>query len=363
MSLLDVHPFASHAPVFSIDGHDVGELSRDLLRLDIEEGTLGMRTMVLRLHAVGPDADGSSSALSYLAGEILDLGTELECVLGPPGLERMLFRGTVSSIEVSHAEGQAPVVSVFAEDALMGLRLTERTATYASVSDADVLDAVAGAHGLGSASGLADPTFSVIQQVEQSDLAFLRDRALRRNAELWLDSEQTLHMDDRESRPGAQILLVQGNELIEVDVRADLAHQRAAVVIQGWDDDQVARVQEEVGDDLIAAEVDDGRTGPAVVAEVFEPTPLVRSRRDALVSETAVAFAEAEMRRRARGFVTAHGTTAGSPDLLCGAHLELARVGPPFDGGGYRAVHVHHSYDVAVGHRTHFRAERPAVNR
>lgn len=361
MTDLAVHPYSSHAPVFSVDSRTEGALARDLLRLDVEEGVLGLRTLVAHLHAVGPESDGSAERLSYLDGEVVDVGRSIEVVLGPAGGERRLFRGTISAIEVSFAEGDAPYVTVFAEDALMRLRMRERTATYTDVSDADVVSRIASEHGLGSAPDVEGPTYPVIQQWEQSDLAFVRDRATRLDAEIWVDSDDVVHIADREQRPGPDILLVQGNELIAVRARVDLAHQRTEVQHRGWDDLRVEAIAETASADVVAAEVAGGRTGPQAVGDVFPDAILSRARRDVLSTATARAYAEGEMRRRARSFVTVDGTTSGTPDLVPGAKLDLRRVGRPFEGDGYRAVHVHHSYDLTTGYRTRFRAERPAV--
>jgi hypothetical protein len=37
-------------------------------------------------------------------------------------------------------------------------------------------------------------------------------------------------------------------------------------------------------------------------------------------------------------------------------------VGAPFEGGGYHATRVRHTYDLQQGHRTHFHAERATIN-
>lgn len=361
MTVHAVHPYASHAPVVSVGSRTEGALGRDLLRLDVEEGSLGLRTLVAHFHAVGPDSDGSADQLSYLDGDVLGLGSELEVAIGPPDGERTLFRGTVSALEVSFEEGHAPYVTVMAEDALMRLRMRERTATYRDVSDADLLTAVADEHGLGSQADVDGPIHALVQQAEESDLAFLRNRAVRLNAELWLDSDDVVHLADREQRPGADLTLVQGNQLTALCARADLAHQRSEVTVRGWSAQRVEAIAETARRDVIAAEVAAGRTGPDVVAEVFDAPTISRSRRDALTAEAATAYAEAEQRRRARAFVTVDGTAAGVADLVPGARLDLRRVSPAFEGDGYRVTWAHHSYDLESGHQTRFKAERPAV--
>jgi phage protein D len=356
-----VHPYSSHGPVFTVDSRVEGAFARDLLRLDIEEGTLGLRSMVVHLHAVGPDSDGSSERLSYLDGEVLGLGSTIDVDIGPPGGERHLFHGTVSAVEVCFAEGEAPYVSVFAEDALMRLRIAERTASYVDMSDAEIVEQVVGDHGLALDADLDGPTYPLVQQWEESDLAFIRDRALRLDAEVWAGIDDIVHLADRADRPGAQLTLVQGNELIAVELRADLAHQRSQVEFRGWDDVRVEAVSAVATADLVRTEIDRGRVGPAVVADVFEPASISRSRRDVLSSEVAQAYANAEMRRRARRFVSVDGTTSGTPDLVPGTKLDLRRVGRPFEGDAYRCVYAHHSYDPSTGYRTRFRAERPGM--
>lgn len=362
MTATDVHPYASHAPVFAVDSRTEGVLARDLLRLDVEEGVLGLRALVAHLHGVGPDSDGSADQISYLDGAVIGLGRRLEVSIGPPAGERRIFRGVVSAVEACFSEGAAPYVSVFAEDALMGLRMRERTATYTDMSDAQIVQQIAGEHGLAAAADVEGPTYPAVQQVEESDLAFVRNRALRLNAEIWLDGDDVLHVADREQREGAEIRLVQGNELIAVCARVDLAHQRQRVTFRGWDDKRVEAIAETAESSVVAAEAAAGRLGPDLVADTFGETGISRSRRDVLATETARAYAEAEMLSRARRFVTVEGTTSGTPDLVPGARLDLRRVGRPFDGDGYRVVHARHSYDPEIGYRTRFRAERPAMN-
>ncbi len=356
-----VHPYSSAAPVFTVGGRLEGGLARDLLRLDVSEGVLGLRTLVAHFHAVGPGSDGSSADLSYLDGAVLDFGSDLVVTLGPAGGERQVFRGVVSGLEVSFAEGEFPYVSVFAEDALMRLRLHSRTASYADSTDGDIARTLADEHGLDADVDADGPTYPLVQQWDESDLAFLRDRALRVDAELWVDSRDTLHFATRDKRPGAELTLVQGNEMVALTARADLAHQRVEVGVRGWDRDAVEGVDETATDDVVTAETNGGRTGPEVVASVFGSPTLTRARRSAPLADTARAYAEAEMLRRARRFVTVDGVTAGTPDLLPGAHLDLRRVGRPFEGDGYRVVSARHSYDLTTGYRTAFTAERAAV--
>jgi len=200
-----------------------------------------------------------------------------------------------------------------------------------------------------------------VQQWNQSDLAFLRARARLIQAEVWLTGE-TLHFATRGNRNGTTITLIQGDELLEVRIRADLAHQRTAVRVSGYDARDRDRIEEEAGGDVVQAEISSGRTGPQVLERAFGAR-VSRVVRDApLVAAEARAWARAELRRRARAFVTVTGTTNGTPDMVVGSVLTLDRVGKPFNGGGYYVTRVCHAYDLTDGFRTHFDAERATVS-
>ena len=286
---------ASPAPSFAVDGTTLGALGRDTAHLEVTEGAMGLRTLVLHLVAVAPDGDGGSESWSYLDGRDVDLGSELTAVLGTGGDRRQVFRGTVSAIELTVSEGGYPYVCLRAEDALMRLRMTTRSATWEDTTDADVVRAVVDEHGLASSVDLDGPRHPQVEQQAESDLAFLRRRLERLDAELWVDADDTVHAADRASREGPTITLVQGNQLVAVTARADLAHQRSGVVVRGWDRRRVEVAEGTAGDEVVAAETTGGRTGPSLVEQVFGDVELARVLLDAGDAEHARSLATAEM--------------------------------------------------------------------
>ena len=349
------------SPVFTVDGRRVPSMGRDCHRLEVEEAVEGLRTLRLYLHATGGGAAGPPDRMVYLDGGAVDFGTRLVVALGPEGGQRTVFDGTVSAIEAVFEDGQAPLVVVMAEDALMRLRMTRRMRTYTDVTDADLVRAVADEHGLRAEVDLEGPRYDVVQQLNQSDLAFLRDRARLLRAELWCEG-RTLHVASRPRRPGTELTLVQGNHLLAVRLCADLAHQRSEVLVGGYDASTARVIDERASAETVEAEVTSGRTGPRVLDRALGASSAVRVREVALTTEEAQAWARAEMLRRARRFVTVTGTTRGTPDLVVGSRLTLADVGAPFEGAGYYVTRLRHTVDAASGLRTWFEAERATVN-
>jgi uncharacterized protein len=143
---------------------------------------------------------------------------------------------------------------------------------------------------------------------------------------------------------------------------ADLADQRSEVIVSGYDAGLERAIDERAGKSVIAAEVTGGRTGPSLVESALGRSVSLRVREAALTSDEARAWAQAEMLRRGRRFVTATGTTHGSADMVVGSRLRLELVGPPFEGGGYYVTKITHTFDLTHGFRTRFEAERSTLN-
>jgi phage protein D len=354
-------PLTVVAPVFEVGGEVVGELARDCIRLEVCEGVEGLATMQARFLAVGAGALGPQDRLLHLDGTTVDLGSAVKVALGPDHQRRFVFDGQVSGIELILGDGDAPVVVVHAEDALMRLRMTRRMRTYRQATDAEIAEELAGEHGLQADADADGPRYDVVQQANQSDLAFLRERARLLRAELWCTG-RTLHFRSRETRQGTEVTLVRGGELLCARLVADLADQRSEVVVTGWDAGLKELIDERAGPDVVEAEVSGGRTGARLVASALGDSTSLRVREAALTAEEAGAWARAEMLRRGRRFVCVTGTTNGTPDMVVGSRLTLQLVGGPFEGAGYYVCHVRHTFDLREGFRTRFEAERATLN-
>ncbi|HEV7374865.1 MAG TPA: contractile injection system protein, VgrG/Pvc8 family [Pyrinomonadaceae bacterium] len=352
--------YSATAPVFEVEEDVKQELGRDLVRLEVSETTSGLKTLSARFKAIGNVEGSAQQGQLYLDGTIVDFGKKLDVSIGPGPEARTIFEGYISGLEAIFKEGADPQIVVFAEDKLMSLRMTHRMKTYKQVTDADIAQAIASEHGLQAQVDAEGPTYDVVHQWNMSDLAFLRERARKIQAEIWF-GDNALNFKTRDKRTATELTLVQGNELIELQARADLAHQRTKVKVSGYDASQREGVDEEAGSDAIQAEVSDGRTGPSVLERAFGERISYRVREAPLTTAEARDWARAEMLRRSRGFVTAIGTTRSSPDMIVGSKLTFQGAGRSFDGAGYYAISVRHTYDLKNGHRTHFVAERATI--
>ncbi|MGN6526333.1 MAG: phage late control D family protein [Burkholderiaceae bacterium] len=348
---------ASTIPEIKVDGQANADLARDLVRLEVEEDLYGMKRLAATLMGTGPRDGARDEPLNWMDGRVLDFGRELRVSMGPTTAREEVFAGKLSALELSVDQGRTPEVVCLAEDALMDLRMTRRFRTYEQASESELVSQIAAKHGLTAQCDVDGPTWAMVQQWNQSDLAFLRERARRLAAEVWVDGGR-LRMATRDRRGGASVTLIQGNNLVQARLRADLAHQRSKLTVGGFDDGADDGLDESADTSAIDAEAQGHRHGAAVLRQALGERASYHVRSVPLKGDEARALAKAALLARARRFVTVSGIAEGSTALRVGAQLRLERVSPVFEGDGYYVTRVRHQFDLADGYRTHFDAER-----
>ena len=349
--------FYSVRPTLTVGGQDRGGLSDTLVSLLVEETTDGLYRCEATFTNWGPK-NGAADFL-YFDREVLDFGETFAVAAGAGDAETTLFEGRISAIEGRYPQGRPPEIAVLAEDRFQDLRMTRRTRTFEDVSDRDVFERLAADHQLRPDLDLDGPTHRVLAQLNQSDLAFLRERARAIGAEVWVEGA-TLRAQPRERRQGGSVELTYGRGLFAFSALADLAEQRTALTVGGWDVETKEGIAAEATEDAVRGELNGFRSGPALLAEAFGQRP-ERVVHLAPASETeAQAVADAEFRTLARRFVTGQGEAEGDGRIRVGATVELAGLGVLFDGR-YAVTEARHTIDGS-GFRTRFAVERPGIH-
>jgi len=285
----------------------------------------------------------------------VDFGKALQVKLG----DQAIFDGRIMALEAQFLDGAPPALTILAEDRFQDLRMTRRTRSFDQVSDSDVLNSIASDHNLSPDINLSGPTYKLLTQVNQSDLAFARERARALEAELWLEGT-TLHACRRTDRSGASLDLAYGSGLREFTVLADLAGQRNRVIVTGWDVSAKDVIKYEADDSVISSEVGSDQSGVSLLQTALAERKETLAHTVPLASDEAQAMAEAYFRMAARRFVVGRGVADADARLRVGAQLNLSGLGPLFNGN-YYVTEIRTIYDTAAGLRTEFTTERPGI--
>ena len=343
----------SARPEFSIDGSAKPDLSEDLLSLEVLEDTEGL----YRFEATFSNWGDNNHKIDfrYFGRDVLEFGKTIEVKAGT----QTLFQGRITALEAHFLEGRPPEITVLAEDRFQDLRMTRRTRTFPDASDADVIRTIASDHGLQADVNVDGPVHKVLAQTNQSDLAFLRERARAVDAELWMDG-RTLLARQHTSRSTATLTLTYGNELRTFTAAADLARQCTAVSVSGWDVSAKSAIALEANEAAVRPELNGFDSGSSILQQKFGARKQSFAHTVPLSSGEAQKEAEAVYRRLARRFVTGVAVAQTTPGLRVGAFVDVQNVGPLF-GGKYYVCESRHLFDGRAGLRTRMMLERPGL--
>lgn len=342
-------------PNLKLDGESNASLADAVLSMTVHENTDGLYRCEATIGNWGIKEDGDR--FIFFDRQVLDFGRSLSVEMGNGDAAAEVFDGRITAIEGRFPQQSPPEILILAEDKLQDLRMVRRSRSFENITVSELIQTIAGDYDLNTDIDVNGPSYTVLTQVNQSDLAFIRQCARDVDAEIWFEDD-TLYAQARSRRMTDELSLNFGHRLLEFSVTADLAQQRTSIVVSGWDVAAKEAITHSADDSVIQTELNEGIGGAELLQEKFG------ERIDRIVhevphtTEEATNIADATYRRMARRFLCGQGLSEGDGRLRAGTHVELNELGPLFSGK-YYVCEVTHSYDVSNGYRTYFRVERP----
>ncbi len=349
-------------PTISIDGRQREELTGGLLGLLVVEELAGLYRCEALFGNWGNVKNGTATGepdFLYFDRQTLEFGKTLQVTYD----NAVLFEGRIMALEAQFPAGEDKTITALAEDRFQDLRMTRRTRTWLDTTDEAVVRDIASNHGLPAEVDVPGGQHRVLAQVNQSDLAFLRQRGRAIGAEVWTAGGR-LYAKTRAARTSGgdpPLELAYNARLKEFSALADLANQRTEVSVAGWDVAGKQAIKHAAGASILSGELNGDVSGPAIVQQVLG------ARREQLAhtvptnASEAQATAEAFYRTSARQFVTGHGRAEPQATLHVGKFVQLTGLGPLFSGK-YYVTEVRHIFDGS-GLRTEFAVERAGIGR
>ncbi len=342
-------------PSFFLDGKEEATLAQGLLRLSVSESVHGLYHCEARFGNWGPK--NNSIDFLYFDRKKLDFGKSMQIKID----QDKMFEGRISAIEAGFGDGTPPEIAILLEDRFQDLRMTRRTRSFPDASDSDVMQRIAADHGLQTDIDVSGPTYKFLTQLNQSDLAFLRDRARTIDAEIWIE-ERKLTVKSRSKRNNGTVKLNYGGELEQITVIADLAGQRSAVRVNGWDVAGKSGLSHEATEQDVRNELSGDTSGISILKTAFGERKESLAHTVPLTARETQVVAESVLRMTARRFVVAHGISDGNAKLRVGTYVDLQGLGPLFNGK-YYLTQVNHTFDGSTGLKTEFTGERPGIGK
>jgi phage protein D len=344
-------------PDVRIDGRAQAALTDALVALRVHDAVDELPSCELTVGNWGPK-DGRTT-FQWFDRDVLEFGKQLQVSIAGT----LLFDGRISALEAQFPEGGEPTLAVLAEDALQELRMTRRTRTFEDQTDADIARSIASDHGLTPDISLDGPSHKLVAQLNQSDLAFLRERARAVGGEVWVQDGTLVVKGRRDRTGGGRVTLGWGSTLHDMAISADLAGQISEAKVAGWDVSGKQAVLEMVNDGVVSPELGEAQdSGSSVLQEALGSRAEVYAGEVPLTSAEARARAQALFQRRARRFVCGRGVADADARLRVGGSVSLEGLGPLY------TANTHLGHDTqGLGPRAGLRREiavaRPGLGR
>jgi len=342
----------SAIPTVKVDGQLNDKVTAQLLSMRMSEHEAGMSDLELRFSNFGSFSGGLADQV-FEDGTILKLGAALIVYAGVVNSPTEIFRGKITALEGIFPENAPYELIVLAEDALQGARMQRHTKNWDNATLSSIVSDIANGLGLTPVSSGLDSTIGSEQQLNESDLHFLRRLLARYDADLQVVGTE-LHATPRSQSQRNAIEIAMKSQLHECRVLADLSHQVTQVTATGWDFNQGQTVS--ATSQTTALGPGSGQTGKDWMQLALSARSEQIANFATLNQTEAQALVDAEYGQRSRRFVVARGVSEGNPLLRVGSWLTLTGLGPRFSNTYYTTSAVHR-FDTDSGYRTEFTAE------
>ncbi len=254
-----------------------------------------------------------------------------------------LIRGEITALEPEFSAERLPRMTVRGYDRRHRLQRGCTTRTFVRQKDSDIVRQIAAARGLRTRVEDSKTVHEFVIQADQSDWAFLSERARRIDYELVMERETLLFRERGSKRNEKPEPLTLGKELTEFHPRLSTAGQVSEVVVRAWDPNKNEAIMATATGAKVRAKMGAQKNGPALVAAAFgeaietlsAPPPAVNDAVD------AAALAAARLTAVALGLIQGEGVCAGLTEIRAGSIVDIAGVGKRFSGEYYVASASH----------------------
>ncbi|WP_230275582.1 VgrG-related protein [Deinococcus sp. 6YEL10] len=278
------------------------------------------------------------------------LGARIRVIAQVRSHRETVFDGELVEVEPRFTRS-TQFLRLRAFDRLHRLARGTHTRSFLNVSDMDLVKKLAGEAGMTARTEASSVVHPYVLQHNQTNLAFLRERASRLGYILYADGTELRCESVRGQDP---IELVWGDTLTEFLPRLTSLGQTSQSTVRSWDPKQKRSVVGQAAAGQGKAQVPESSRSEGVAQQAFDmDAPTTSSTLIVREQAYATAIAQAQRNRVSEHLIEARGTAAGYPRLTAGTILDVKNVGRRFSGQ-YVASSVRHLYRNGEGYSTEF---------
>lgn len=261
-----------------------------------------------------------------------------------------LIKGEITALEPNFRDGMVAELAVHGYDKSHRLYRETRSKAYLNQKDSDLASTIASSLGLSTDVEATSVVYDHIYQHNQSDLAFLMQRAWRIGFECFVEEGKFYFR--KPPSGSASITLKWGEDLLSFQPRMTLAEQVDEVIVKGWDPEQQQAIVGRASSGQLYPAVGESKNGASWAAG-FGVGKLTIVDQPVFNQAEADILATARLNERSGAFIEAEGVAFRRPDLRAGRIIKLENIGRRLSGS-YLVTSARHTYDLTQGHVTSF---------
>jgi phage protein D len=339
-----------------IKGKSLTALAKDDVKaIRVEEDLAAAGMFAIELY--NSQTDGTS--FTWSDDSLFAPGSEVEIWLGEIKALQKVLLGEITSLEPAFYAESVPTLTVRGYDHRHRLLRGSKTRSFKQTTDSAIAEQIASEAGLAAQVDRTRVTLEYVLQHNQTDLAFLQDRAQRIGYEVYVHDKQ-LHFRRPKNSAKEVMTLSLGQNLIEFFPRLSTMNQVGELLIRGWDVKNKAALvgRAKVGNETTTM---GGTTSGARAAErAFGRASAAGVSRPLFNQAEADQMALGQFNARALAYISGEGLCEGAPGLHAGVVVKVEGAGSTFSGR-YYVTAVTHTVAPGRGYLTRFRVQRIAA--
>lgn len=321
-----------------VDGNEIGpEVMGNVLSAEVDQHAHLPDMFTLRLK----DPNFAQEGTSLIDEGPFDLTKEVEISAETAGGDRVvLVKGEVTALEPEFQEGMIARLVVRGYDTSHRLYREMKSTAHLNKKDSDLAREIAGTVNLQAEVEATSTVYNHIFQHNQSDLAFLQERAWRIGFECFVEDGKLIFR--KPPGGGETVTLTWGGDLLSFYPRMNLAEQVDEVIVRGWSVADKRAIVGRAQQGELYPEIEESQDG-AAWAQTFGAGKHIHLGETVMSQAEADTLAAARLNELSGAFVQAEGTALRRPDIRAGRFVRLEALGSRFSGT-YLVTTARHTY-------------------
>lgn len=290
--------------------------------------------------------------------DLFSLGNVVEVKMGFADELETLIIGEITGLEPDFVADGLPVLTVRGYDRSHHLLRGRKTRTFIEQKDSEIIVEIASEAGLTAEVVDSQVIHPYVVQANQSDMAFLQERAKRIQYEVVIE-DKTLFFRPVSNAESEVAILAMNDDLREFYPRLSSMCQVSEVSVHGWDPKEKKGIagQAATGDEVSTM---DGQQSGADLTDAAFGTAREAVRNSPVMTQAeADQLAKAKFNNTVLSLIEGEGSCLGRTDLRSGKVIKIEGIGQRFSGS-YYITSVIHRYSVQYGYFSNFTVRRNA---